>query len=138
MKADLVLVTLHVAANMVWVGGLIAAVLVAWAGGGPTADTAKLARLVYKNLAVPAFAASLVFGAARLALDWRYFLVTTHFMHVKLALAFLAIVAHHWIGARLRRLCEATPVQDRMLGWLAVGFGVACFGSVALVVMKPF
>jgi len=138
MKVDLLIVALHVAANMVWVGALLAAVLVTLAGDGPTPAQAKLGRLVYRRLAIPAFGLSFVLGAVRLGLDWQYYMVTTHFMHAKLALAFAAIVAHHWIGARLRRLCDATPASGRSLGWLAVVFGLTCFGSVALVVLRPF
>lgn len=138
MKAELVLVTLHVAANMVWVGSLISSAVVALAAGGPTQAQAKLGRALYTRLAAPAFGVSFVLGAVRLGLDWNYYMVTTHFMHAKLALAFVAIVAHHWVGARLKRLCDATPAPDRSLGLATAVFAIACLGSVALVVMRPF
>lgn len=138
MKADLLLVTFHVAANMVWVGSLLAAVVVGLANDGPNPSQAKLGRALYTRLAAPAFGMSLVLGATRLVMDWNHYMVVTHFMHAKLALAFVAIVAHHWIGARLKRLSESTASPDRSLAASAVVFGVACLGSVALVVMRPF
>jgi len=138
MRADLVLVALHVAANMVWVGALLASVLVVVDNGGPVAGQARLARTTYARLAVPAFLLSFVLGAARLGMDWRSYLVTTHFMHAKLALALVAIVAHHWIGALLKRLTDEPGTAGQMLKALAYVFGIACLGSVVLVVMRPF
>ncbi len=137
MRADLVLIALHVAANMVWVGALLASVLVVVDNGGPVAGQVRLARTIYARLAVPAFLLSFVLGAARLGMDWRSYLVTTHFMHAKLALAFVAIVAHHWIGALLKRLTDEPATAGRMLKGLAYVFGIACLGSVVLVVMRP-
>jgi len=138
MNTDLVLVTLHVAANMVWVGSLLAAVVAARAEGGTSQTGVAIARRLYLTMATPAFGVSLIVGAVRLVTDWHHFMVATHFMHAKLVLAFGAIVAHHWIGARLKRLSKTSAAPDRSLVVSATVFGVACLGSVALVVIRPF
>ena len=138
MKWDLVMVALHVAANTVWVGSLLAASVVALATTGAPTERAELARKVFKGLAVPSFGLSIGLGAVRLAMDWHYFMGETHFMHAKLVLAFAAIVAHHVLGVRLRKLPTDSSKPPRLIALLALVFGVSCVGSVMLVVVRPF
>lgn len=138
MKWDLVVVALHGAANTVWVGSVLAASVVALAKTGAPEVRAELARKVFKGLAVPSFGLALVLGAARLAMDWHYFMVETHFMHAKLVLAFAAIVAHHVLGVRLRKLPIDSSKPPRLISLLALVFGVSCVGSLMLVVVRPF
>jgi uncharacterized membrane protein len=132
VRVDLAVLVLHVCANVVWVGSLLAVVLI---HGMVTEDTVvrgRIALRVYRWLAVPAFVGSTVFGLARLALDGRYYLVTTHFMHLKLLMVLVAIAAHHIVGARVRRAgSKPAPLAG-------VVFGLACLGAVLMAVVKPF
>ena len=134
MSMDTILVSLHVAANLVWVGSVLAGVVALRAPGPDAASRQAIARRIFGVLALPAFVASLVLGAARLGLDWRYYMVTTHFMHAKLSLALVAIVAHHWMGARLRR---AGATQDGAIIVGAVVFGLSCMAAVVMAVARP-
>jgi protoporphyrinogen IX oxidase len=132
VRADLVVLVLHVFANVVWVGSLLSVVLVLGMVAEDTVPRGRIALRVYRWLAVPGFVGSTVFGVARLALDGRYYLVTTHFMHVKLLLVVAAIGAHHIIGGRVRR---AGSKPARFAGLV---FGVASFGAIVMAVLKPF
>ena len=134
MSTDTILVSLHVAANLVWVGSVLAGVVALRTPGADAAARQDVARRIFRVLALPAFVASFVFGAARLGLDWRYYMVTTHFMHVKLTLALVAIVAHHWMGARIRRT-GATNDGAILVG--AFAFGFACLVAVVMAVVRP-
>jgi putative membrane protein len=99
---DLWVLALHVASNAVWVGSLLAVLVVVGMPGEGAKASNLLGLRVYRALAIPGFLGSLVFGGIRLGLDWRYYLVTTHFMHAKLLLVAVAIAAHHVVGAGVR------------------------------------
>jgi putative membrane protein len=131
------LVALHVLANVVWIGALLAvAVLVARIPFmADPAEVGALARRVHLRLAVPALLASLGAGAARIALAPRAYLHLP-WMHVKLTLAALVIVLHHVIGARARRAARGHADAARAmgtLGWLTL---LCAAGAVLLGVAK--
>lgn len=138
MKIDLVLLTLHVAANLVWVGSLLAVVVAAVASGGTPKQRGQTARSIYVRLAVPGFVGSFALGLARLGLDWNYYMVSTHFMHAKLLLALIAIVAHHVVGARVRALAGERVVSAPTLMAAGLVFGLAAFGAMVLAIAQPF
>lgn len=137
MRFDLVVLALHVCANVVWVGALLAVLVVLAGNAEDQGARGRLAWRVYRTLALPGFVGSFVFGMVRLGVDWRYFLVTTHFMHVKLLLVVVAIAVHHLVGARARRVAKgAGKAGSGVVSGLA--FGLACLGAVVLAVLKPF
>ncbi len=136
---ELVLIALHVASNLVWVGALLASVLIA-TDRMTTAEGAgaRAALRVYRWLAVPGFVLSFVFGAVRLGFGWHYYMSATHFMHGKLLFAAIAIAIHHVVGAKLRRLERGEAASATKLGAMGVVFGLCALAAVLVVTVKPF
>ena len=114
------LLAVHVLANIVWIGALLAVALVGSRAPfmADMAEVAGIARRVHLQLAVPAFVTSFVAGGARFVL---YFNVYRHlpWMHAKLTFALVVIVLHHVIGARVRRVAQGSPEAGRGLPALA-------------------
>jgi uncharacterized membrane protein len=123
------MVAFHVVFNLVWVGAVLGAVVVA---GECSDDRMRASKEIFTRLALPGFLGSFALGLVRLIWDWRLYLVTTHFMHAKLLLALIAIVAHHVIGAKLKR------GSVRFLSVWGVVFAVGAFGSAVVAIVKPF
>ena len=124
-------VSLHVLANVVWIGSLLAvALLLSEASkGGMAVEAARHGRRIYLRLSVPAFAVSLLCGAGVLLASissYRH----APWMHAKLALAIALIAIHHVIGARARRASQGQA--EAALG--ASGLGIAAFVCSAGVV----
>jgi len=132
------LVFLHVSANVVWIGSILAVAIVLMSTTGDAAVRGTLATDVYKKLAAPAFVVSFLAGALRLALDTNYYFVLTKFMHGKLLLALVVIGLHHAIGARAKRVSKGAAPDGGNVGTLAVVLVVAAAGAVFLAVTKPF
>jgi protoporphyrinogen IX oxidase len=142
-------IALHVSANLVWIGSLLSAVVLATAPAAaervPGSERASWARLLYRRLAVPAFVVSLVSGGIPLLLNTSHYFVVTRFMHAKLLLAFFAIVLHHLVGGTLKRLAAGTgsagtDARSRtrrvaVYGW---AFFACALGAAWLAVLKPF
>lgn len=137
MTIHLVLQTLHVCANLLWVGAIVgvAVMLRAPAAVAPVAR-AQVALVVYRRLANPAFIVSFLAGAALLVLEPRYYFVTTHFMHAKLPLVLGIIGIHHYLGARARRMAAGSAAAPG--GAIAPVLLVASLGAALLVLLKPF
>jgi putative membrane protein len=132
----MLLVTLHVTANLVWIGS-IACVgwLAASASKTSDASTAVLARGLYLRVAVPAFLTSFVCGASRLALDFAYYM-HLHWFHGKLTAALAVIALHHVIGARSKKIAGGSMQAGRN-GAILAGALLACaFLSVTFVVFR--
>ncbi len=127
-------------ANLVWIGS-IASVgwLTAAAAGQEDAGrgrlTAELAYALYKRAAVPAFAASFLFGGLRLIRDAGAYM-GLHWFHGKLTFALAVIALHHVIGGKARR-AAAGGMQGGKSSAILVGALLACaFGSVIFVIFK--
>ena len=137
LSPPVLLVAIHVLANVVWIGSILSVATIA--GRAPlSADPAEagiIARRVYTRLAAPAFAASFLAGLGRIILDPRAY-AHMPWMHAKLTLAFVVIVLHHIIGARARRVSEGNDKAGRGLGTLAVVTLVCAAGAVMLGVAK--
>lgn len=135
MDLDTVLLWLHISGNVVWIGSILAVGLAITAVNvGDESTRGKLATAIYLRLAVPAFMASFVGGAVRLALHARYYFVEHHWMHGKLVFALTVIAIHHVIGARAKRLARGS-VQGAgptgiLTGTLAVSAVVAAFFAI--------
>ncbi len=132
------LVALHVSANVVWIGAILAVGRVLIASDGDARIRGALALGIYKKLATPAFGISFVAGAARLALNSDYYFVQTHFMHAKLLFAFAVIGLHHVLGARAKKVAGGDGAAAGAAGGLTIGILVAALLAVFLAVMKPF
>jgi putative membrane protein len=101
--------SLHVIANLFWIGAIVAVgVLLTAQSTGSVKERAGLALRVYGAVAVPAFVVSFLAGALRLAQDLPYYFKETHFMHAKLPLALGVIAIHHVLGARARRMAKGS------------------------------
>ncbi|MGH7271106.1 MAG: CopD family protein [Polyangiaceae bacterium] len=134
------LVSLHVAANVVWIGALLAVSLLLSRSAGASADAGTkeagvLARVVHVRLAVPAFVTSFAAGSGVIALAPMLYAKLPWF-HAKLTLALIVIAVHHVIGSRAKRAAGG----DRAAGRGAVVLGAVVFacatGAVFLGVMK--
>lgn len=139
------LVFVHVTANVVWIGSIlaVAAILSATPGGARQLEPDSQARgalalRVYRTLSAPAFGISFLAGAFGLAIRFNYFLVQTKFMYGKLFFALLVIALHHVIGGRARRSARGPSPT----GSATSALGAALFGAAAVTVFfaifKPF
>jgi protoporphyrinogen IX oxidase len=138
MDLRVLLVVLHVVANLVWIGSICAVALVL---GGTQADSklrGAVALDVYKRLAVPAFVVSLAAGLVRLILDTQLYLVVTKFMHPKLTLALAVIALHHVIGARAKRMASGQRADAGPMALLSGVLVVCAAGAAFLALVKPF
>jgi putative membrane protein len=134
----MLLVFVHVAANVVWIGSILAVAVIVSSRVADIKTRGTLGVEVYKKLAVPAFVVSFVAGASRLAADTGYYFSTTKFMHGKLFLALVVIALHHVIGGRAKKMAAGTTTDANGVPALAFVLLVAASGAVFLVVFKPF
>jgi putative membrane protein len=137
--SPLLVVAIHVTANVVWIGAILAVGRLLAAAEGDGKVRGALAVRVYRSLATPAFIVSFAAGALRLALSPEYYFVATHFMHAKLLLALVVIGIHHVIGARAKKAAAGVAAGNAAAApALEVGLAVAAAGAIFLAVMKPF
>lgn len=132
------LVFLHVAANVVWIGSILSVAVIL---NSPAADSKMRGALgaeVYRKLAVPAFVLSFVAGVSRLAMDTGYYFSATKFMHGKLFLALVVIGLHHAIGGRAKKLASGTTSDSGGVLTLGIALAVAAVGAVFFAILKPF
>lgn len=131
------LVAIHVAADLFWVGALTAAALILRVEAVGPAARGKIALVVYRRIANPAFVVAVLTGLARLSLDLEYYLRVTHWMHLKLALAVALIALHHVVASKARRMSAGTPQLS--LGRATVAaIALSALGAAVLAVLKPF
>jgi protoporphyrinogen IX oxidase len=136
---DPLLLALHVASNLVWIGSILAVGLLLARGPGAVAARGSAAAAVYRTLSVPAFGASFVLGLLQLASRPAYYLKETHFMHAKLTLALVVIALHHVLGARAKRAAASGAEADvGPAGALTAAIGVCALLAVLIVELKPF
>ena len=139
---DLVRV-LHIGADIVFIAGLLAGVLVLAAlSFQSAADMLKEHRLVdamRRFNRVVTGPALVILWACGLWLAWRAGWFASGWLHAKLALVLALSALHGGLSAALRRACAATPAVPartwRVTPALALGAVVAI---VWLAVMKPF
>lgn len=133
-----ILVFVHVTANVVWIGSILAVVVVLTGRAGELAVRGALAREVYRKLAAPAFGVSFLAGVIRLALDTGYYFSATKFMHGKLTFALAVIALHHVIGARVKRAESGQIASAGNVGTLGIVLLVAAACTAFFAVVKPF
>jgi putative membrane protein len=132
------LVSLHVTANVVWIGAILAVGRTLRASGFDPKQSGSLALGIYKGLAMPAFVVSFVAGALRLALSPGYYFEATHFMHAKLLFALIVIALHHVVGARAKKAANGATTEKAGSPGLDLALVVAAACAVFLAIMKPF
>jgi protoporphyrinogen IX oxidase len=132
------LVSLHLFANMVWIGSICSVgVLLSVSSRSGVAERGRLALLPYRILATPAFMASLALGVTCLVLDPSRMLLRLPSMHAKLTLVAGVIVIHHLIGSRARKM--AAGLSEFGPPKFALPLLVVCAAFAAwLAVVKPF
>lgn len=136
-RLALPLVALHVTANLVWIGSILA---VAWLCGrarlvADGTEVGRYARGIYMRFAVPGFLFGVGAGVARLLVQSSAYL-HAHWMHGKLLLAVVLIGLHHVVGAKAKRIARADTDAETGTGWLSIGIVLAAAGAVVLVVMR--
>jgi putative membrane protein len=132
------LIALHVTANVVWIGSILAVGRVIESSEGDAKIRGALALQIYRGLSTPAFAVSFLAGVARLVQNLDYYFVATHFMHAKLLAAFAVIGLHHVMGARAKKVAGGTAAAASAVPALTIGILVGAGLAVFLAVLKPF
>lgn len=108
---ELILVWLHIAGNLVWIGAAVAmGAILATSGVDPKVRGA-LARKIHLRVAMPAFAVSFIAALIRTGMDFKGYFVQHHWMHGKLLFALAVIAIHHILGARARKM-EGGSMQE--------------------------
>jgi putative membrane protein len=131
------LLTLHVLANVVWIGAILSVALVASQAPSlsSAAEAGGLARRLYLRLAVPGFVVSFAAGLSRLLLQPSIY-GHLPWMHAKLTCALVVIALHHIIGARVRRMADGRSGAGQGMPLLALLTFAAAAGAVGLGVFK--
>jgi putative membrane protein len=132
------LVALHVSANVVWIGSILAVARVLSQSEGDSKLRGRIALDVYRKLATPAFGLSFLAGVARLTMSTHYYFVQTKFMHGKLTFALAVIALHHIIGARARKMADGSAPDAGPVKGLALGLVLSAVAAVFFAVLKPF
>jgi len=131
-------VSIHVFADMLWIGSIaVVAALIAASDPKTLEGRASAARWAYLRLSTPAFAVALVMGVVCLIADPTHSVLKLPSMHAKLTLAAGIIALHHWIGAQARQRAAGTkkaPTSPVPLALLVL----AAAGAAVLGVLKPF
>lgn len=142
MSTATILLTLHVFANMVWIGSIAAVGWLTAAAsrieGQDRADAvAQAAVQLYRRAAVPAFVLSFAFGLAMLVGTPGY--MKLHWFHAKLTCALVVIGLHHVLGAKAKKAARAHGESRQSGGSSAILAAVTlafAFGTVAFAVLK--
>ncbi len=138
LSVSALLVFVHVVANLVWIGSIVATGVALVTPGVELKTRGTIAYQVYRRVAAPAFGLSFVSGVIRLALDTHYFLVTTKYMHGKLLFALVVIALHHVIGARAKQAASPESKEPANMAVLCAGLLVCATAAAFLVLLKPF
>jgi len=134
----MMLLFLHVFANLLWVGGLLGMGLVLSGSGVSPRERGSLALRLYFTLAVPGMLLSLAAGGARLVMGYQLFFVVTHFMHGKLLAGLVLLALHHLLGGRAKRMAAGRSESAVGVKLMTVGVALAAAAASILAVLKPF
>jgi protoporphyrinogen IX oxidase len=130
--------SLHVVANLVWVGSALSLSLLLARGPGDASQRGEAGRLLFRALANPASLVSLVLGLAMLGLEPTLYFKASHYMHAKLPLALAALGLTHALGARARRMAEGIVQDAGPAGALGGALGALSLAAALLALLKPF
>ncbi|MEO8875508.1 MAG: CopD family protein [Polyangiaceae bacterium] len=111
------LVTIHVIANLVWIGSIVTVgtLLGVSAKAENPRAVAQIAAKIYVKLSTPAFVISFLFGLARLMLSASTYM-HLHWFHAKLTFAIAVIALHHVIGAKAKRAAKDDSPRSMQSG----------------------
>jgi protoporphyrinogen IX oxidase len=137
-ELNFILLYLHLVANLVWIGSIIAVALTLHSGPAVPRERGVLARNILRRAAEPAFGISFLAGSCRLLLNYEYYFLRTQFMPAKLVLAFAVIALHYAIAARARHMERGERADPGNIGKLALALLTLVAGVVFLVLRKPF
>jgi uncharacterized membrane protein len=139
-KLHLILLGLHVFAQLFWVGSLVSITRIMGAAQGEAeavrARLASTARHVYRTVSSPWMGVALLTGLAMIAHNTLYFRMP--WFHGKLTAAIVMLALHFVIGARVRG-AEAQGLNDdaaRSMRGLQLGVLLAALGAVLTVVVQ--
>ena len=145
---SLVVIALHVAAVVAWIGGDLAIAVVATASEGDDKTRGTLARKLYQRVAAPGFTLAFALGLYKLLTGWRAASVDANgivaggyakapWMHVKLTLALVVIAVHHIMGARAKKMMK-DGAKPGPMGILGAVVAACALGAIVMVVVRPF
>lgn len=122
-----VLVSLHLAANLVWIGAAICVAYLAQAKGGQ-----PWALRLHQKLANPAFFVSFAAGLCVVLLNPSTYM-KAHWFHGKLTVALAVLAIHHILAAKVKKAGGQEVAIAGTLGFALAGGAVL---SVVLAVFK--
>lgn len=132
MRVDLILIWLHLTANILWIGAILSVALILMADKPDAKARGELAKTIYLRLATPGFVLSFVFGLTRFMMDVGHY-GKTPWMHIKLTVAFIVIGLHHVIGARAKKMANGDVTDAGPTKFLFGGI-IACVLAIAFLV----
>lgn len=132
------LIAVHVAANLVWIGAIASVALVLASRAVEGRVAAQVAYELYRKLAIPSFAVSFVTGVTRLFLSAELYFVETKYMHGKLFFAVIVIAFHHVIGARAKAVSVGRRSSPGPVGVFALLLVCSALAATFFVILKPF
>lgn len=129
---------IHLSADVVWIGSILAVGWTLASSQGSDEVRGQLARRIYSTFAAPGFLVALLSGLGMLLSNTGYYFSATAFMHGKLTFAAAVVGLHHAIGARAKRMASGKvsgsgPARALTLALLGCAAAAAFF-----VVVKPF
>lgn len=133
---ELLLVWAHVGANLIWIGSAISMGLLMAAKEGDPKVRGALARRIYRQAAMPAFAISFAAGVIRTGMDMGYYFKQHHWMHGKLLFALVVIAIHHVLGARARKMEAGSMQEAGPSGMLTLVLAVSAIIAAFFVVLR--
>jgi putative membrane protein len=128
------LVSLHVFANLVWIGSIVAAGFLL-ARADEEKAYASASAWLYRRIATPAFGVSFLTGVGRLALEPSTYM-HAHWFHGKLTFALVVIALHHVIGARAKKASAGSMQRAKSGAILSVALLCASLLTVLFVLFK--
>ncbi|MFO0593427.1 MAG: hypothetical protein U0441_38150 [Polyangiaceae bacterium] len=137
LRADQLLVWLHVAGNLIWIGAVIAMGFVLTQKDTDAKVRGALARSIHLRLAMPAFTVSFLAAIIRTGMDIKGYFVLHHWMHGKLPFALAVIAIHHILGARARKM-QAGSMQEAGPSGMLTGIFTACAIIAAFFAVMRF
>jgi putative membrane protein len=132
------LVVVHVAANVVWIGAILSVGVALCTTSVPAVDRSKVALRLYRRLATPAFLVSVTAGLLRLLGHLELYFNVTRYMHAKLLLAVCVIALHHILGARAKAASAGRAIAPGSAKTLSSLLLLAATLAVFFAVRKPF
>jgi putative membrane protein len=130
------LVSVHVAANLVWIGSILSVALALRADDARAG--AQIAYEIYRKLATPAFVVSFIAALIRLVTDLQLYFVQYKYMHGKLLFAAIVIGLHHMIGARAKAVSAGRRSSPGPVGVMALLLLISAIAATLFVLFKPF